>query len=91
MNIRDFILDTIAEKIFIKTINDQQPDIYQKLGKLAICIVEEKNQEIKQDLTEQYNKLKNLDNCEIKNIDINDVNHKTIKVVLEKINSLFKE
>lgn len=62
--------------------------IDEKLGHLAIQIVEEENEEIKKDLIVQYNKLKKFDMLVVKNLTIDDLDYKTSNLLRDKINRM---
>lgn len=88
MNIQEFVLEQITFKLLTETLRDSNLKIDEKLGHLAIQIVEEENEEIKKELIVQYNKLKKFDMLVVKNLTIDDLDYKTSNLLRDKINRM---
>lgn len=89
MNIQDYVLQELTYKLLKETLREPNNlGINECLGKLAIDIVEETNDEYKELLINQYNSLKKLKNLDIDNLTNNDLRHETRKVLIEKIDRM---
>lgn len=87
--IKDHVLEQITFKLMAQTIKELNID--QKLSVLAVNILEEKNEEMKQDLMKQYEKIKKLDNLLINQISEEDLDYTAQRKLNEKISQLFRD
>lgn len=88
MNIQDHVLKQITYKLLKETLNDPEMIINEKLGKIAIDIVETNDEEHKEILINQYNSLKKLNELNVENINQNDLLFGSRVILNEKINQM---
>jgi hypothetical protein len=87
---KEFVLDQIARRVLSGAIDHPSLNIDEKLGELAIAILDEKDLEVKNELIKRYNQLKRIDAFDIDNISIEDFDYKAQRVIRESIKNLFK-
>jgi hypothetical protein len=88
MKIKEYVLNSLVEKILNKSIDETNEIIDEKLGRLARNIMDEDNNELKEMFIEQYNSLKKINKYEIDSITLEDIPLETLKVIHQKINSI---
>jgi hypothetical protein len=88
-NFKEFVLDHIASRVLSGVIDHPSLNIDEKLGKLAIAILDEKDLEVKNEMIKRYNQLKRINTFDI-DISIEDFDYKAQQVIRESINNLFK-
>lgn len=88
MNIQDYVLQELTYKLLSETVKEPSLKINERLGELAIAILKEKNEESKQYLIEEYEKLNKLNNLDIHNFNEEDLDYRARKVLTEKIDRM---
>lgn len=87
MKLKEYILGELAFRVLSETVKELNSNINADLGDLARRVLEEPDEKRKEDLINRYNKLKQLDNLDMHNIDVDDLDYKIKKVLNEKIRS----
>jgi hypothetical protein len=91
MKMKDYILDEIARALSFKTVLEISDSIEQEIGELAVEILETKDQERKERLTKEYEKLKASAGLKkFDELEVEDVNFKFMRTLDNNIREFLK-
>jgi hypothetical protein len=82
----NYVLENLTLKILSETIKEPELKIEERLGELAIEILDVKDGDYKKMLTDEYNNLKKISYLDIENITANELPYKIKQVFNGKIN-----